>query len=100
MNRSILICLTALFSAPLFAQPPAGASMSDMFIQQLDGDKDGKVSKAEFLKPQEMQFAHIDTNGDGNLDKAEVEAFAQKMQQKMEQMRQQQGAPGQQPPSR
>ena len=64
--------------------------MADAFMHQLDADKDGKVSKAEFLKPHEAQFAHIDKNQDGSIDKAEIEAFAAEMRQHMEQLKQQQ----------
>lgn len=92
------IAIALAFSTPLFAQPPSAGSMADMFMQQLDADKDGKVSKEEYMKPHNMQFAHMDTNGDGVLDKAEIEAFAQKMQQQMQQMRQQGGPQGQTAP--
>ena len=100
MKRSLLLILIATLSTPLFAQqPPNAASMSDMFMQQMDADKDGKVSKGEYLKPHEMQFSHMDTSGDGNLDKGEVDAYAKKIEQQMQQMRQQ-GAPGQPPQGR
>ena len=92
MKKITLLTLIALSSPLLAEQAPQGAppSMSDAFMQQLDADKDGKVSKAEFLKPYEAQFAHIDKNKDGSIDKAEIEAFAAEMRQHMEQLKQQQ----------
>ncbi len=36
-----------------------------------DLDKDGKVSKAEFVKATTYRFTLADANGDGKLDKAE-----------------------------
>lgn len=94
MNKITLLALIAM-SSPLLAQEaPQGTppSMSDAFMQQLDADKDGKVSKAEFLKPYDAQFAHIDKNQDGSIDKAEIDAFAAEMRQHMQQLKQQQPA--------
>ncbi len=94
MNKTTLLTLIAL-SSPLLAQqapqdaPPA---MPDVFMQQLDMDKDGKVTKAEFLKPEEAKFAHIDKNQDGSIDRAEIDAFDAEMRQYFEQSRQQQPA--------
>ena len=89
MKKSIVLISCLIASASLYAQNPAGApaSFSDAFMMQLDEDKNGSVSKQEFLKPQEAQFAHIDTNKDGQIDRAEIDAFAQKMKQQMEMMR-------------
>ncbi len=97
--KHTLIALT-LFSAPLFAQQAPMQQMPDldaMFFEQFDTDKDGRVSKAEFLKPTEAQFDHMDRNKDGMLDQDEVKAFNAEMNQRMEEMQQrmmqQQGAP-------
>ncbi len=92
MKKITLLTLAAL-SSPLLAQSvPEGAppSMSDAFMQQMDADKDGKVTKTEFLKPHESQFAHMDKNQDGSIDKAEIDAFADEMRQHMEKLKQQQ----------
>ncbi len=62
MNKIILLALVTIH-APLLAQQAsqgAPTSMSDAFMQQLDMDKDGKVTKTEFLKPYAGQFAHMD----------------------------------------
>ena len=94
MNKITLLTLIAMSSPLLAQQAPQGAppSMSDAFMQQLDADKDGKVTKAEFLKPYDAQFAHIDKNQDGSIDKAEIDAFSEAMRQHMQQIKQQQPA--------
>ena len=95
MNKTTTLLALIVLSSPLAAQQaPQGAppTMSDAFMHQLDADKDGKVSKAEFLKPQEAQFAHIDKNQDGYIDKSEIDAFAAEMRERMEKMKQQQQA--------
>ena len=94
MKKTTLLAMLAM-SSPLLAQPApedAPSSMSDAFMQQLDADKDGKVTKTEFLKPNEAEFAHIDKNQDGSIDKAEIDAFADEMRQHMEKLKQQQPA--------
>jgi Ca2+-binding EF-hand superfamily protein len=70
--------------------------LDTMFFEQFDADKDGKVSKSEFLRPTEAQFDHMDRNKDGALDQAEVKAFNDEMKQRMQEMQrrmQQQGMP-------
>lgn len=92
--------LVLLAAAPVFA--PTGMAqqgqmpdLAAMFTQQFDTDKDGKVSLEEYLDPQveqmEQQFNNMDTNGDGVVDQSEIQAMADMMRQRMEQMRQQQG---------
>ena len=89
----------ALFSSPLLAQQPQMPKMPDLeklFFEQFDTDKDGQVSKAEFLKPTEAQFNFMDRDKNGALDQAEVKAFNDEMKQRMQEMQrqmQQQGGP-------
>ena len=97
MKKVVSFLLLGMIAAPLAAQTPAQPSMSEMFMKQMDENKDGKVSKEEFLKPNEAQFKHMDKNGDGGIDKAEVDAFAEEMRQRMMQMQQQQGGQPPQP---
>ncbi|MCB1874898.1 MAG: EF-hand domain-containing protein [Chromatiales bacterium] len=84
------VCALLLAAAPLtaFAQQP---SMAQMFMKQMDGNGDGKVTLEEFQKPTEGQFRKMDTNGDGVIDSSEAEVFATEMQQRLQQMRQQGG---------
>ena len=97
--KKTLIAL-AMISAPALAQQPQMPQMPDLeklFFEQFDTDKDGKVSKAEFLNPTEVQFAHMDRDKNGALDQAEVKAFNDEMKQRMQEMQrqmQQQGLPG------
>jgi len=64
------------------AAPPVGRSPGEMF-KRADADGDSKVTKEEFIKARtaemEQAFARIDTNGDGAIDVAEAERFAQMM---------------------
>ena len=96
MKRYTPLVLLVL-AAPLAAQPKDMPPPSQMFIQQMDTDGDGKVSLQEFLKPSEMQFRHMDKNGDGYISEEEAEAFHQEMQQRMQQMQQQMKQRGGQP---
>ena len=40
-----------------------------------DADKDGRVTREEYLKAAEAAFHKVDTNGDGTLGKDELDAF-------------------------
>jgi Ca2+-binding EF-hand superfamily protein len=85
------IVALALVSTSAMAQQMQQMQMPDpetLFFQQYDTDQNGTVSKAEFLKPSEAQFAYMDKNADGVLDKAEVKAFSDEMQQRMREMQQ------------
>lgn len=89
-----------LISSPALAQQgqvPMKPDLDAIFFQQFDSDKDGQVSKAEFLRPTEAQFDHMDKDKNGLLDAAEVKAFNEEMNQRMQQMQrqmnQQQGMP-------
>lgn len=84
------VCAFLLATAPFtaLAQQP---SMAKLFMMQMDADKDGKVSLAEFQKPTEAQFRRMDKNSDGFVDDGEAEAFSKIMEQRLEQMRQKAG---------
>src|SRR6185295_1002359 len=65
--------------------PPGGDNRLAEFIKRSDADGDGKISKEEFVsstkKETEDRFAKIDTNGDGFVDKAEIEEAGRKMRE-------------------
>ena len=92
MKKSVILFVFALLPAIAVALPPEGStpvSMSDAFMQQLDSNKDGAVSKAEFLAPQEKQFADMDSNKDGVVDRAEIEAIERSVREQMQKMHKQ-----------
>ena len=101
--KILLLTLLLAFTTPLNAQPQGGRGTVDpdqMFIQQADTDKDGKVSQQEFLTPGQKQFEHMDRNSDGYITIDEARAFGQEIRQhtqEQQQMQQRQrgGQPGQ-----
>ena len=104
-NPNGCLIAIALFSAPVLAQQAqmrgAPPDLEKMFFEQFDSNKDGVVSKEEFLAPTVSQFEHMDRDKNGALDSAEVKAFNAEMKQRMQEMQrqmQQQGGPGQMPP--
>jgi hypothetical protein len=48
----------------------------------MDKDKDGKVSKKEFLKYNEAIFDKVDANRDGSVDKDEADSYVAKSKPK------------------
>lgn len=89
--KQTLIVLT-LACAPAFAQQGQMPQMPDLetlFFQQFDTNQDGQVTRAEFLKPTEAQFDHMDRDKNDSLDYAEVEAFNNEMNQRMQEMQRQ-----------
>ena len=98
--KSALPALLLAAALPVAAQPQGAnqPSPSQMFMQQMDENQDGKVTLEEFLKPHQEQFAYMDKNGDGAITADEADAFIQEMKQRMQQMQQRQqggGAPAQ-----
>lgn len=92
--KRILAVLT-LISSPALAQQGM-PDLGEMFFKQFDSNGDGQVSKAEFMQPTEAQFDHMDKNADGSLDSTEVEAFNDEMQRRMQEMQQRLRQGGQQ----
>ena len=78
----------ALFPLGVLAQnPPAKMpDMGDLFLQQMDGNGDGKVTMEEFSKPVEMKFRAMDYDHDGVITADEARKFARMMMQRMQQM--------------
>ncbi|MBW2265919.1 MAG: EF-hand domain-containing protein [Deltaproteobacteria bacterium] len=53
---------------------------TDKFFNELDGDKDNKVSLDEFLVPMRSRFKSIDSNQDGVITREEFEISFEKHQ--------------------
>ena len=54
----------------------------DGFFQEMDGNKDNKVSHDEFLVPMEERFKGIDSNHDGFITREEFEISFKKYREK------------------
>ena len=84
-------------TSPTAAGAPAGVTLRE-FVKRHerklladDTDGDGKVSRAEFLAAAKggkgdpaKRFAKLDTNGDGMLDKAEIDAMLTRRFQRLD----------------
>jgi Ca2+-binding EF-hand superfamily protein len=52
-----------------------GGERMDALKQELDKDGDGRISREEFAQGPMLVFEKADSNQDGKLDSAEIEAF-------------------------
>lgn len=59
--------------APGLPQPPPRPAVGPVWFQKMDRNRDGDVSRREFLGTDE-EFRRIDTDGDGLIDAKEAEA--------------------------
>jgi hypothetical protein len=62
-------------------------------IEKLDTDKDGNISKAEFMADAEKHFDNLDANHDGMVSKDEIEARRAARQEKMKEKKEGMKAP-------
>ena len=58
--------------------PPPMKANPEALMAQMDGNKDGKVTKAEHAAAGKARFTQLDTNKDGVLTEAEARAAAAK----------------------
>jgi Ca2+-binding EF-hand superfamily protein len=74
----ILLLITGIAAAPIARAADrserlaAGEENARQLLTEMDADKDGKVSKAEFMHFMEQEFERLDVNKDGMLDVAEL----------------------------
>src|SRR5687768_18492183 len=61
-----------------FAAGP-GFPLTEKSFNQLDGDKDGKLSIAEINPRAEKRIFRIDQNADGSVTKEEIETWLKKV---------------------
>lgn len=55
-----------------------GEMMSpDRMIEHMDADKNGTISESEFVNGAKQHFTKMDTNGDGQLTREEIQACMQ-----------------------
>jgi hypothetical protein len=81
MLAAALLAAAAIASSAAIADEPAaadtgklksGLSSTAQLLQLMDTDKNGKVSKAEFMRFMEAEFDWADKNKDGELDPKEL----------------------------
>jgi hypothetical protein len=77
----ILVAASGLGAESIYADSPAAADPAKLatgltpmqqLLRLMDTDKDGKVSKAEYMRFMESEFDFADINHDGQLDSAEL----------------------------
>ncbi len=67
---------------PPAAAPPklaTGITPLAQLLELMDTDKNGKVSKEEFMRFMEAEFDYADKNKDGELDPAEMKKLVYRM---------------------
>ena len=69
------ILVLVLGATCLFAQTPEDAKAKE-FIAAMDTDKDGQISKEEYLANCSRRFDALDTNNDGFLNTEEAQQNA------------------------
>lgn len=81
MNRKVvmMLMLAGLFTTGAFAQEKEKKGDKESLLEKLDTNKDGKLSRAEVDASDKSKlkdkFAEVDTNKDSFLDKAELKAY-------------------------
>lgn len=68
-----------LLSHPGYAEESAPAQPAKHHFRKVDGNKDGYVSRDEFIKRAERRFDKTDSNRDGKLSRDESRAAFEQM---------------------
>ena len=66
--------LAAVLALGIAAEAAAGGTRAERFLERIDGDGDGTVTRAEVLDANANRFEEIDANGDGTVSAEEFEA--------------------------
>lgn len=103
MNKFLMLGIAAVsmaVAAPAMAEAPKHKGKGDIFAYH-DTNKDGVITKDEFLAKAEERFGMLDTNGDGQVTKEEHDAKKAAWKEKMKEHRakKKQGAPDVVPPA-
>ncbi len=76
LDRGYMVAQTGKMSDGKCGQGKCGgmnkASENKCGAAMMDANKDGKVSKEEFMKAHEAMFSNMDANKDGSIDKTEM----------------------------
>jgi len=86
----LIACAALLISAaPAMAGHEDGekGDFRGKMMEKVDTDKDGKISKAEFIASHEQRFVEADTDADGFLSQDEMKAKWEKMHEKRKEHR-------------
>lgn len=89
-TKSSLTTAVVATAAILLAGSPLAYGGDDhhghgkMMWEKCDTDKDGFISKAEFIKSKEEHFKKADKNGDGKMSKDEHKVMMDEMKEKMD----------------
>ncbi len=101
MKKLLMFSAAALaLTAPAMAEDgKEGKPHHQSFTERYDTDKDGVVSKAEFLAMHEARFAEFDTNGDGTISKEESDAKRAEWKEKRKGKKDAEAAPAEAAPA-
>lgn len=98
MKRTLLLSMVAagILASPMaFAQGPGSqdgkGGHKGKMMQAIDTDGDGQISKAEFMAKHEERFDEMDANEDGALSKDEMKSAWEARKEKMKDMREKYG---------
>lgn len=85
----LLLIAAVITTSEVHAEEPAttesvaklkvGLSATAQLLELMDTDKNGKVSKEEFMRFMEAEFDFADTNKNGELDPKELQRFQQRL---------------------
>ena len=85
MKKILLACTALVLTvSPVMAEDNGNHYGHDKggFMQKIDTDGDGKISKSEFVNSHEERFSKMDANGDGYIEREEMKAAKEKMRGK------------------
>ncbi|RWA64579.1 EF-hand domain-containing protein [Mesorhizobium sp.] len=84
MRQSFLFAALLLGLAPLSAAQAQDAPRAQRFLQRVDTNGDGAITKDEIMAARERMFTRLDRNGDGVIDEKEIETARQAIKDRAE----------------